>query len=68
MLPLYECADPAPVEPLHSVSNSTVVEKSAIKPFHSATDPTVAESAAEPLQSVVDSNAYVDALTETSCS
>jgi hypothetical protein len=63
MLPLHDCADPAPAEsaaePLHSVGDSTIVE-----PLHSAIDP----AAAEPLQSIADSNAVADALTETTCS
>jgi hypothetical protein len=54
MLPLHECADPAPTEPLHSVGDS-----SAVEPLHSA---------AEPLQSIADSDAAVDAPTETYCS
>jgi hypothetical protein len=44
VLPLHECADPAAVEPLHSVAHSTA------KPLHF-----IADSAAEPLQCVVDS-------------
>jgi hypothetical protein len=67
MLHLHECAEPASVESttesLHSVGDST-----AIEPLHSADDPTIAESAAEPLQCIADSNAAVDAPTETSYS
>jgi hypothetical protein len=68
MLPLHECADPAPAEsatePLHSVGDSAAVEESAIESLNSA----AAESAAEPLQSVADSDTVVDAPTETSYS
>jgi hypothetical protein len=68
MHPLHGCADPAlaesAVEPLHFVGDSAAVEESVVEPLHSATDPT----AAEPLQSVVDSDAAADASTETSCS
>jgi hypothetical protein len=53
MLPLHECADPAPAnsvaEPLHSVGDSATVEESAIEPLHSIADPATAESTAEPL-------------------
>jgi hypothetical protein len=63
MLPLHECADPAPAEsatePLHSVGDSAAVEESAIESLNSA---------AEPLQSVADSDTVVDAPTETSYS
>jgi hypothetical protein len=62
MLPLHECANPAPTEsatePLHSVGDSTAVE-----PLHS-----VAEFAAEPLQSIANSDVAPEALTKTSCS
>jgi hypothetical protein len=68
MLHLHECDDPTPAEsatePLHSVGDSTAVEESAVEPLHSVADPAVAE----PLQSVADSDAAADALTETSCS
>jgi hypothetical protein len=67
ILPLHECADPAPaesaVESLHSVGDSAVVEESAVEPLHSAPNP----AAAEPLQSIADSDAAVDAPIETSC-
>jgi hypothetical protein len=67
MLPLFECADPAPTksaaEPLHSVGDSTAVEH-----LHSTTDPATAEFVVEPLQSVTDSDAAADVSTETSCS
>jgi hypothetical protein len=72
MLPLHECANPAPAvsatEPLHSVGDSHVVEESAVELLHFAADPTAADSAAKPLQSVADSDAAADAPTETSCS
>jgi hypothetical protein len=42
------------------------VEPSLAEPFHSADDPAAAESAAEPLQFVANSDAGVDAPTETS--
>jgi hypothetical protein len=65
MLHLYECAEPAPAEsaaePLHSIGDSATIEKSVVEALHSANDPVVAE----PLQSVVDSDATVDAPTET---
>jgi hypothetical protein len=68
MLPLHECADPAPAESatkhLHSVGDSAAVEESVVEPLHSAADPT----AAEPPQSVADLDAATDALTKTSCS
>jgi hypothetical protein len=68
MLPLHDCADPAPAEsaaePLHSVGDSTIVEEFIVEPLHSAIDP----AAAKPLQSIADSNAVADALTETTCS
>jgi hypothetical protein len=67
MLPLHECADPAPAEPLHSVGDSAAVEESVVEPLHSTANPAAAESAVEPLQSVADSDAAADALTETSC-
>jgi hypothetical protein len=67
MLHLHECPKPAPaestVEPLHSVGDSAAVE-----PLHSVDDPAAAESAAEPLQSVADSDVAANALTETSYS
>jgi hypothetical protein len=72
MLPLHECADPAPTEsaaePLHSIGDSAAIEESAVEPLHSTVDPATAESVAEPLQSVADSDAADDASTETSCS
>jgi hypothetical protein len=72
MLPLHECADPAPAESatkhLHSVGDSAAVEESVVEPLHSAADPAAAESAAEPPQSVADLDAATDALTKTSCS
>jgi hypothetical protein len=65
MLHLHECADPAPTEstaePLHYVGDSTAIEESVIEPLHSADDPAAAES-------VADSDAVVDALSETSYS
>jgi hypothetical protein len=68
MLHLQEYDEPAPAEsttePLHSVGDSVAVEESAIEPLHSANDP----AAVEPLQSVADSDAAVDAPTETSYS
>jgi hypothetical protein len=67
ILPLHECADPAPVESavesLHSVGDSAAVEESAVEPLHSAPNP----AAAEPLQSIADSDAAADAPIETSC-
>jgi hypothetical protein len=49
MLPLHECANPAPdvsaAEPLHSVGDSPAVEESAVEPLHS----TATDSAAKPL-------------------
>jgi hypothetical protein len=68
MLHLHECADPAAVEPLHSVGDSTVVEESVVEPLHSVVDPAAAKSAVEPLQFVADLDATADALIETSCS
>jgi hypothetical protein len=72
MLPLHECADPAPAESaaerLHSVGDSAAVEESIVEPLYSVVDPAAAESAAEPLQFVTDSDAAIDAPTETSCS
>jgi hypothetical protein len=71
MLPLHECANPAPTEsatePLHSVGDSTALEESAIEPLHSAANHAAVESATEPLQSIADSDAAADAPTETSC-
>jgi hypothetical protein len=68
MLPLHECADPAlaefTAEPLHSVGDSAAVEEFAIEPLHSAVDP----AAAEPLQSVADSDAAADAPIDAYCS
>jgi hypothetical protein len=68
MLPLHECADPtlaeSATEPVHSVGDFAAVEEFVVEPLHSA----AAESTAEPLQSIADSNATIDALTETSCS
>jgi hypothetical protein len=56
MLHLHECVEPAPAEyvaeHLYSVDDSAAVE----------------ESAAEPLQSIADSDAAADAPTETSYS
>jgi hypothetical protein len=49
---------------LHSVGDSTIVEEFIVEPLHSAIDP----AAAKPLQSIADSNAVADALTETTCS
>jgi hypothetical protein len=66
MLHLHECDEPTPAksaEPLHSVGDSAAVE-----PLHSAEDPAAAEYTAESLQPVADSDAIVDALTETSYS
>jgi hypothetical protein len=67
MLHLHECANPARAESatelLHSIGDSTAIEESAVEPLHSAADP----AAAEPLQSVADSDAVADAPTETSC-
>jgi hypothetical protein len=67
MLPLLECADPAPAEsaaePLYSVGDSAAIES-----LHSTADPVAVESTAEPLQSVANSDAAADALTEISCS
>jgi hypothetical protein len=68
MLPLHECADPAPTETLHSVGDSAAVEESAVEPLHFTADPTAAESVDEPLQSVAYSDAVDDASTKTSCS
>jgi hypothetical protein len=72
MLPLHECADPAPaefvVEPLHSIGDSAAVEESAVEPLHSTADPATAKSTAKPLQSVADSDVAANAPTETSCS
>jgi hypothetical protein len=73
MLHLHECADSAPAEstaePLHSVGDSAAVEESVVEPLHSAANPAAVESAAEPLQSIANSDdAVVDAPTETSCS
>jgi hypothetical protein len=62
MLHLHECADLAPIKPIHSIGDSAAVEESAVEPLHSAADPAATESAAEPLQSAA------DAPTETSCS
>jgi hypothetical protein len=65
MLHLHECAEPTPAEsatePLHYVGDSTAIEESVVEPLHSADDPAAIESAA-------DSDAAVDALTETSYS
>jgi hypothetical protein len=61
------CVEPAPVESgaetLHFVCDSAAVE-----PLHSADDPIVVEFTAELLQSIADSDAAVDAPTETSYS
>jgi hypothetical protein len=71
MLP-HECADPAPLEstaePLHSIGDSAAIEESTVEPLNSAIDPAAVESAIEPVQSVANSDATADALTETSCS
>jgi hypothetical protein len=68
MLPLHECADLAPTkfaaDPLHFVGDSSAVEEFTVEPLHS----TAAKSAAEPLQSVANSDAAIDTLPETSCS
>jgi hypothetical protein len=68
MLHLLECAEPIPIEsatePLHSVGDSAAVDESTVEPLHFADD----LAAAEPLQSVVDSDATADAPTETSYS
>jgi hypothetical protein len=72
MLHLHECANLAPAEsgtkPLHSGDDSATVEESVVEPLHSIVDPTVVEFTAEPLKSVADSDAVVDAPTKTSCS
>jgi hypothetical protein len=72
MLPLDECADPAPAEfaaePLHSVGDSAAVEESVVEPLHSTADPAAAKSTAKPLESVADSDVATNASTETSCS
>jgi hypothetical protein len=72
MLPLHECANPAPAEfaaePLHSVGDSAAVEESAVEPLHSTADPATAKSTAKPLQFVADSDVAANAPTETSCS
>jgi hypothetical protein len=44
---------------------TAAIEKSVVEPLHSADDPATAESVAEPLQSVVDSDAATDAPTKT---
>jgi hypothetical protein len=68
MLHLHECAEPIPIEsatePLHFVGDSAAVDESDVEPLHFADDP----AAAEPLQSVADSDAAADAPTETSYS
>jgi hypothetical protein len=63
MLHLHECA-----EPLHYVGDSAAIKEYVVEPLHSAADPTTAKSAAEPLQSIADSDNVADAPTETSCS
>jgi hypothetical protein len=61
VLPLHECADPAPVESvvelLHPITDSATVE--------AATDPAVVESTVEPLHSAADPAGSSAALTET---
>jgi hypothetical protein len=72
MLPLHECADPAPakstIEPLHSVGDSAAVEESIVEPLHSTIDPAATKSPVEPLQSIADSDATTNAPTDTTCS
>jgi hypothetical protein len=72
MLHLHECAKLAPAEsaaePLHSIGDSATVEESVVEPLHSVDDPAAVESAAEPLRFVSNSDATIDAPTETSYS
>jgi hypothetical protein len=64
VLPLHECADPAPAEsatePLHSVADSTTAKEVAA-------DPAAVESAIEPLHSATDPAGSCASLTETFC-
>ncbi len=54
VLPLHECADPAPAE-------------SAAEPLHSIVDPAAVESPVEHLHSTTDSTSSYAAMTETFC-
>jgi hypothetical protein len=64
VLPLHECADPAPTEfaaePLHSVADSNAAEEAT-------TDPATIESIVEPLHFATDLAGSTAALTETFC-